>query len=199
MEFKEVVKARYATKEFSNRKVSENLMNELKEIIRLSASSSNVQPWRIKIVSDSKTKELLRPVSMDQKQITTCSHLLVFLADIALNKRIDSLEKLMVKSGSLPASAKSFNDNSRNAFGNLNTTRKISWASKQTYIALSNAINGAKSLGFDSCPMEGFSPKDYHRILKLPNNLIPTALVTVGYAVDKQRSKIRFSGKDVFI
>ena len=199
MEFKEIVKKRYASKEFSGKKVPESKFNELTEIIRMSASSSNVQPWRIKVVVDKKMNEKLASFSTNEKQITTCSHLLVFCADIALMKRVDDLEKLMVKSGSKATSAKAFNDNTRRMIGEISTSRKLGWAQRQTYIAVSNAINGAKSLGLDSCPMEGFSPKEFHKVLKLPNNLIPTALVAVGYGVDKPRDKIRFSGKDVFI
>ena len=199
MEFKEVVKQRYAAKEFSKRLVSDSKFKQLQEIIRLSASSSNVQPWRIKIVTSPTMKKRLRPVSQDQKKISSFSHLLVFCADISLLKRVDDLEKLMVKFGSKRKSAKAFNDNTRRMVGSMGTSQKLSWASRQTYIAVSNAINGAKSLGLDSCPMEGFSPKEYHKILSLPNNLVPVALVAVGYAVDIPRKKLRFSGKDVFI
>src|SRR3989338_5744684 len=58
---------------------------------------------------------------------------------------------------------------------------------RQTFLALGNALNGAKSLGFDSCPMEGFDPKEYTKILGLPGNLVPTALCPIGYASDKPK------------
>ena len=45
------------------------------------------------------------------------------------------------------------------------------WAQKQVYLAVGNALNGAKALGFDSCPMEGFDPKGYAKALKLPESL----------------------------
>jgi nitroreductase len=38
------------------------------------------------------------------------------------------------------------------------------------YIALGNLMTAAALLGVDSCPIEGFSPPDYDRILGLENS-----------------------------
>ena len=80
----------------------------------------------------------------------------------------------------------------------LTGEKRLAWAEKQAYIALGNALNGAKSLGFDSCPMEGFSPAEFAKILELPENLIPGVLCAVGYATDSQKDKLRFSKEQVF-
>ena len=87
----------------------------------------------------------------------------------------------------------------RGSFKEKSEDEKKSWAQRQTFLALGNAVNGTKSLGFDSCPMEGFQPEDYSKILELPKNIHPTALCTLGYAADEPRQKIRFPQKDVFI
>ncbi len=80
----------------------------------------------------------------------------------------------------------------------LNQEQRLVWAQKQVYIALSNALNGAKALGFDSCPMEGFSPKDFAKAPNLPKNIVPTVLAPVGFASDKPRKKLRFERDEVF-
>ncbi|MBI4438794.1 nitroreductase family protein, partial [Candidatus Woesearchaeota archaeon] len=77
--------------------------------------------------------------------------------------------------------------------------QRLSWAQRQTYLALGNTVNGAKSLGFDSCPMEGFDPKQYSGILNLPQNIVPTALCTIGYAADKPKPKLRLQKKDTIV
>ena len=51
------------------------------ELVRFAPSALNLQPWKIKVITDKKTKEALRPATNDQEQVTTCSHLLVFCAD----------------------------------------------------------------------------------------------------------------------
>jgi len=52
MEFKEIVKERYATKKFDGKEIPEDKINELLEIIRMAASSFGLQPWRIKVIKD---------------------------------------------------------------------------------------------------------------------------------------------------
>jgi len=80
----------------------------------------------------------------------------------------------------------------------LSEDKKLIWAQKQAYIALSNAINGAKALGFDSCPMEGFNAEEYSKLLNLPKNLVPTVICLVGYAADVPRNKIRYAKEELF-
>ena len=199
MDFEEIVQERYATKMFDERKIPESKVKKLLEMVRYAPSSFNIQPWTIKIVSDQATREKLAPVSWNQPQITSCSHLLVFCANKDIAGHIDKLEKLMIKSGSKPEDIKPYIDMMRNFEKNLNDEQKLSWAQRQTYLALGNALNGAKSLGFDSCPMEGFDPQAYSKILNLPSNSVPTALCPIGYASDSPKPKIRLESEDLFI
>src|SRR3989338_9182544 len=195
MEFEQIVHERYAVKLFDGRKIPESKVNKLLEMIRYAPSSFNIQPWVVKVVTDSKIKERLTPASMNQKQIESCSHLLVFCANKDIAGNIDKLEKLMKKVGANTE----YLDIMRGFDKSLSDEQKLSWSQRQTYLALGNALNGAKSLGFDSCPMEGFDPQAYAKILDLPDNLIPTALCPIGYSADKPKPKIRFGSEEVFI
>ncbi len=194
MEFKQIVMRRYATKQFDGRKIPESKANELMEIIRYAPSSFNIQPWVVKVITDPKLKERLTPASMNQKQIESCSHLLVFCANKDIAGNIDKLEKLMKEVGA----STGYIDIMRGFDKSLSDEQKLSWAQRQTYLALGNALNGAKALGFDSCPMEGFDPQAYAKILNLPSNLVPTALCPIGYAADKHNPKLRFPNEMIF-
>ena len=116
-----------------------------------------------------------------------------------MSGNIDKLEKLMIQNGTPSDKSKTHTDIMRNKEKSMNEEQKLSWAQRQLYLALSNAVNGAKSLGFDSCPMEGFNQEEYSKILNLSKNLVPTALCTIGYAADKPRPKMRFPSEDVFV
>ena len=105
----------------------------------------------------------------------------------------------MIKSGAKPEDIKQYVGMMQDFEKNLTEEQKLSWAQRQAYLALGNALNGAKSLGFDSCPMEGFDPKSYAKILNLPDNLIPTALCPIGYADDSPKPKLRFPKADMFL
>ena len=199
MEFDKIVMERYATKLFDGRKISQPKLDMLLDLVRYAPSSFDIQPWVIRVIEKLEIKEKLAPASWNQPQIKSCSHLLVFCANKDIAGNINKLEKSMIKAGAKPESIKDYITMMRNFEKGLNEEQKLSWSQRQTYLALGNALNGAKYLGFDSCPMEGFEPKEYSRILNLPSNIIPTALCTIGYAMDKPKPKLRFPKEDVFI
>lgn len=198
MEFIDIVKSRYATKKFNGELLPQEKVDELLEMIRLSPSSFNIQPWKIMIITDQEIKEKLKPVSWNQEQITTCSHLLVFCAQTDLKLQIKKLNEVMVKNGRHPDEADAYSKRMSDFTTNKTKEELTTYAQKQIYIALSNALNGAKALGFDSCPMEGFDKNSYSKILDLPDTIVPTVLCPIGYAADTAKEKIRFSKEDVF-
>jgi len=191
MQFRDIVMQRYATKKFDGRKIGEEKIGELLELVRFAPSALNLQPWRIKIVTDQKIKEQLRPATNDQEQITTCSHLLVFCADPDYEGLIRRLGTLL-QNERVPEEVKNMVIGmARDFTGGMSPEQKLAWSQAQTYLALGNALNGAKALGFDSCPMGGFDQKEYMRILKIPAPLVPVLLCPVGFAADKPLPKIR--------
>ncbi len=198
MEFKEIVQSRYATKKFDGKLLDQKKVDELLEIIRLAPSSFNIQPWKVKIVTDQKLKEQLKAVSWNQEQVTTCSHLLVFCANSDIMGNIAKLDKQM-QAAKMPDDArKAYVDMMQGAFKDTDEAYRLAWAQRQLYLALENALLGAKALGFDSCPMEGFDAEQYAKILGLPKNIVPTALCPIGFAADKPKPKSRLSKEDIF-
>lgn len=75
---------------------------------------------------------------------------------------------------------------------------KLARSQRDVFLAVSNAVNGAKSLGFDASLMGGFNAQKFSRLLELPSNLVPTLLVAIGYAADKPLPKMRFTKEEVF-
>jgi len=193
MEFHDIVMQRYAVKKFDGRLIDEDKISELLELVRYAPSALNLQPWKIKVIRDKKVKEQLRQASNDQAQITTCSHLLVFCADTDYDGLIRRLEALMKKHGAPLEMQKMVIGMASGFVAKMSAEQKFAWSQAQTYLALGNALNGAKALGFESCPMGGFDPKEYSRILKIPVHLVPVMLCPLGYAADKPMPKVRFA------
>ena len=52
MEFKDLVKSRYACRNYLEKPVPDEAIPELLEIARYSASGVNLQPWKIKVGCD---------------------------------------------------------------------------------------------------------------------------------------------------
>ena len=190
---------RYATKKFDGKTIPEAKIKELVELIRYAPSAVNLQPWKLKIIVDPKIKEELRPAAFGQEQITTCSHLLVFYADTDTDALIEKVDRTMKRSGVPTRRRNMVVGLARNMTANMSPEAKAGWAKCQVFLALGNALNGAKSLGFDSCPMTGFDPQACSRIIKTPPHLILTAFCPVGYAADTPMPKMRFVEEDIIL
>ncbi len=193
MEFADIVMQRYATKKFDGRKIGDDKIREILELVRFAPSALNLQPWKIKVITDKKVKKQLLPASNGQQQVTSCSHLLVFCADTDYDGLITRLGALMKEYG-VPVEMQRLVTSMASGFvAKMSVDQRFAWSQAQTYLALGNALNGAKALGFDSCPMGGFDPKEYSHILGIPEHLVPVMLCPVGYAADQPMPKIRFA------
>ena len=76
------------------------------------------------------------------------------------------------------------------------------WAARQAYIALGNLLTSAALLGVDTCPIEGFVPAEFDRILDLPaQGYAAVVCCALGYrsATDKYAAlpKVRFPAADL--
>lgn len=198
MEFTEIVHNRYATKLFTGETLPQETIDELLEITQYSASSFGLQPYKIVVIENTQLQEQLKEAAYGQEQLTTASHVLVFCAYPEITKRIDQYED-MLKEHNMYEGAQEYIQSMRNSVGSFDEDTQLSWSQRQLYIALGNTINGAKALGYDSCPMEGFDKEAFAKILNLPENVIPTAMVTVGVAADKKPEKIRYPQEELFI
>jgi len=198
MEFKTILEERYATKVFDGRKIDEGKIEQIKEMIRLSPSAINIQPWKIKIISDEKLKEELSPATMEQPQIKSCSHLLVFCADKDLEKNADRVLQDVKALGVPEENVKQLEFVLNTFLTNFPGEAAVCEAQHNVFIAAITAIYAAKSLGIDSCPMQGFDPVAYSKILDIPENLVPTLIVPLGYPADKPMPKSRLPKEEIF-
>jgi nitroreductase / dihydropteridine reductase len=198
MEFKDIVMQRYAAKQFDGRMIDEPTLFTLLDIIRYSPSAFNLQPWKIKVVTASKIKKNLFPHTNNQPQVTTCSHLFVFCANTELETLVDKAVEGLALTGLSPDAVSQYAAMIKTYIGSMSPEQRMAFAREQIHIALGNAINGAKSLGLDSCPMGGFDPMAYAEVLFLPEEYIPVVLCAVGYAADKPFPKYRLPREDVF-
>lgn len=196
MDFKTIVSQRYAAKSFDERKVSQEKLDELLELIRLAPTSANLQPWMVMVIEDEERKQALLSSSWNQQSVTTCSHLLIFCANTNVLPLLDRLTARMREAGT-PEEKVAMYDNIIKGFLE-SLPDPLAWAQRQTFLALAHGILGAQSLGLDSCPIEGFQPQNYFEILNLPPQLVPTVLLPIGYANDQPYPKVRFTKEEMF-
>lgn len=173
MNFLELAKTRYTTKKYNpERKISEEEIQALKEIVRLSPSSINSQPWKFTFVSEGELKNKLAEVSFfNEPKIKNASHLVVFSAISEI-----SLFEQQIKENLPEGSVAYFNS----FLKPLPETEIKSWLTNQVYLSLGFFLSACASMGIDSTPMEGIETKKYDQILGL-NGYSSLFAVAIGY------------------
>lgn len=191
---------RYATKQFdSERRIPAETWAALERALVLTPSSYGLQPWTFLVIDDPALRQELRPFSWNQAQITEASHLVVFLArrrieDRDLDRLITATAAARLESDSLAGYRELMHKDL--VAGPRSASIEV-WSSNQTYIALGNFMTAAALLGVDTCPIEGFSPPDYDRLLALEDTPYRSCVVcAAGYrsANDKYAAlaKVRY-------
>jgi len=201
---------RYATKKFDrNAKIAPDLWQKLESVLVLSPSSFGLQPWRFVVVQDAAVRELLRPVSWNQPQIVDASHLVVLCRALDVSPAdIDAYVASISAQRGVPVEALAgYRGMMVGALSNpagLSGGSMDSWTRCQVYIALGGFMTAAAVMGIDACPIEGFEPTAYDRILKLKEKgLGSTVVVAAGYRSSEDASanarKVRFPVGDMVI
>jgi nitroreductase len=199
MEFKELTTARYASRTYTNRKIDDESIELIKEMVRNSPSAVNVQPWKIKVLNDGEIKGKLAPyVFGGQTQVPSCSHLMVLCANTDWESHIEANIDFMKQAQVPEQNIKYYQMAVDGMFGRISADEKLAEAEKNVYIAAASAVFGAKSLGIDSCIIQGFDVDEISNILDLPSNITPTLLVTLGYAADSPIPKSRLPEDEIF-
>jgi nitroreductase/dihydropteridine reductase len=177
---------RRAVKHFGSKPVNtESIINAITN----APSSFGLQPYRVIAVRSKELKEQIRAVSYDQAQVTECDTLFVFCARTDLNERAEEYLKT--------TGAEMIRDMLTGFISYL--PDKTAWAARQAYIALGFGLAACAELQIPSCPMEGFTASEVHRILGLSDNLQPSVMLAVGSAAENDGTwpRFRFSKEDL--
>ena len=173
MSFLESMKLRYTTKKYSSsKKIEKQKIEELKDILQLSPSSINSQPWKFTFVSDKETKEKLSKVSwLNTSKIIDCDTVVVF----SRINNVPLFEKQIVEE--IPKGAV---DYYKEFIGPKTEEQIKAWFEKQVYLALGVFLSACAEMGIDSTPMEGIEPENYDKILNQKDHTTLVA-VAIGY------------------
>ena len=177
---------RYATKQFDPAKsISPEIWSALEQSLVLSPSSYGLQPWKFMVVDDPGLRSQLKAASWNQPQVTDAARLVVLAARTSISAaEIERFITYTAQARGIPASV--LDAYKGMMLGDLIHGPRAKmikeWAARQVYIALGTLLESAALLGVDTCPMEGFDPAAYDRILDLPaQGLVATVVATLGY------------------
>jgi nitroreductase len=184
---------RYAVKGFDPlKKIPPRTWSALETSLQLTPSSYGMQPWKFFVVQNEKLREQLRAASWNQRQVTECSHFVVF------THHPEVLETDVERFLDAFSAARAIPRPSLERYGQVIKGDVISgprasmiaeWTARQCYIALGNFMTAAALLGVDTCPMEGLSNHRYDEILGLAKTRYRTVVAcAAGYRSPEDKS-----------
>lgn len=184
---------RYATKKFDpKKKISQQQLDTLLEVLRLTPTSYGLQPFKFLVVENQTIREKLKEKSWGQSQITDASHLIILSAYIDLHDyHVDELMQNTTDTRELePSVLSNYSDFLKGTIAKLEQTKKKEWNSKQVYIALGYLLQACAQLRIDSIPMEGFDAEGYDEILDLKSkNLHALVVCPIGFRAEDDSSQ----------
>jgi len=196
MNLTEIVKRRYSTKEFDpERKVSDKDFQEIKSLLRFSASSVNSQPWHFIIADSDEGKQRIAKGTQDfyifnEPKVKDASHVIVFCVKTDVNEdyMLNLLDQEDKDGRFLDASLKQDLHKARMFFTDIHRydlKDAQHWMEKQVYLNMGTVLLGAGALGLDALPMEGFDAKAVDEEFGLrEKGYTAIGLVAIGYHKD---------------
>jgi nitroreductase/dihydropteridine reductase len=170
MNLRETLNWRYTTKEYDpTKKISDADMAEVKNLLRMSPSSVNLQPWHFIIAETKEGKERIAKGTQgffhfNEAKVTNASAVVLFCSKTDVDETyFQDIADTDDKNGRFP------NEDIKNGFlGAVKAFVGIHkydlkdlqhWMEKQVYLNIGSFLLGVASLNIDATPMEGIDVK----------------------------------------
>lgn len=214
MDFKKITNWRYSTKEFDpEKKLSDEQFEQVKTLLRMSPSSTNIQPWHFVIASTQEGKERMAKgtqgfFSFNAPKVLDASHVILFCSRIDADD--EYMHHLLDKEDEDGRYAKpEFKEQmhgARQIFANIHRfdLKDLShWMDKQVYLNMGSLLLGVAALGIDSVPMEGIDIKTIDQEFGLrEKGYSAVGIVSLGFRKETDFNaslpKSRLSEEDIF-
>jgi nitroreductase len=150
-------------------------VNELLSLAILSPTAFNIQNWRFVVVTDPELRKQIRDVAWDQAQVTDASLFIVLCADMK------SWENQPAKYwGNAPKEVQEFMLPAIDNYYRGKEQVQRDEAMRSCGIAAQTLMLAAKSMGYDSCPMDGFDFEKVDELIHLPADHVVAMFVAIG-------------------
>jgi len=176
METIEAIRARRSVKHYDeNYTMSAEKIEELLSLAILSPTAFNIQNWRFVTVADPELRKQIREVSWGQSQVTDTSLFIIMCADLKSWEK--QPERYWVNA---PQEVQDFMLPAIDDYYRDKDQVQRDEAMRSCGIAAQTLILAAKSLGYDSCPMDGFDYEKVGQLINLPDDHVIAMFVAIG-------------------
>lgn len=161
----------------SNATVSDDDFNSIMQTTLLSPTAFNIQHWRFVRVVDAEKRIKLRELSWGQPQLTDASEIIVFCMDKAAWQKQperyceaapEDIQKILLSS--------------IESYYTGNELAQRDEGMRSCSLAAMTFMLAAQSLGYDTCPMDGFDFDAVSQLINLPADHEICMIVALGKA-----------------
>lgn len=216
MKITDILNWRYSTKEFdSNKKINEEDFEQVKTLLQMSPSSTNIQPWHFIIANSEDGKKRITKgtqgfFQFNESKVMHASHIIVFCSKTGTDENyMKHIQGSEDKDGRYPnEEIKQMVYGARNIFADMHKydfKDQQHWLEKQVYLNMGNLLLGAAALKIDTLPMEGIDLKALDEEFGLrEKGFTAVAVVSLGYRSENDSNspdktpKSRLSQEEIF-
>lgn len=197
--FLDAMQHRFACKCYDrNKKISEKDINSLLKVAQLSPTSFGMEMVHYHVVTSDKYNTDLYKACFEQESVKTAP--LAIIPSVYTEKYYDVESEFVKQRGQrFPGTLQEYKDDFKGYYEFLKeNNRLVSWARSQSYISIANMMTYAKTIGIDSCAIEGYDEDKILKLLNLNKEDHAIGLICVfGYSKEKEREKIREDIKNI--
>ncbi len=159
-------------------------INKLLASAVLAPTAFNIQNWRFVLVRDPGLRKQIREAAWNQAQVEEASLLIVLCADLKCWEK--SPERYWRNA---PREVQDFVVPAIDQYYRGREEVQRDEAMRSCGIAAQTIMLTAKSMGYDSCPMDGFDFDAVGKLINLPDDHVIAMFVAVGKAVEEARPR----------
>lgn len=177
MNFKQLIEKRRACHNFlPDQKIPRQDLIEIIRQASLAPSGYNAQPWEFIIIE--KNIQKIAKLAFDQPHIKNAAAIIIVLGDTKIGRNVDQILTDWLSHGycteeEIPAYKNSIAKNR-----NSQTLEKM--ALRNAMLAAMTLIYAAEDLGYDTCPLMGFSQHELEKELKIEPDRIIALMIAIG-------------------
>ena len=188
LSLEEVIEQRRAARSFRSEPIPPEILQEILRLGLHSPSGFNLQPWRFIVIKEQENKEKLQTCAFNQKQVAEAAVVLICCGDrrVFQPEYIESVIQLGKETGAVNETyAQHMRTSIPRLFQNQPCFESVeAWTNRQTMLAVAQIMIVTKSLGVDSCPMEGFVAAQVKEAFQIPAEVDVCCLLPLGYAAE---------------
>ena len=174
----DAIAARRAVKHYDPKhEMTDEEVQKLLSHAILAPTAFNIQNWRFVVVRDPELRKQIRAVAWDQAQVTDASLLIVLCADLKSWER----EPARYWKDAPKAAADFLVPAIRQYYEGREQVQRDE-GMRSCGIVAQTLMLGAKAMGYDSCPMDGFDFDAVAKLIHLPADHAVAMFVAIGKA-----------------